>query len=145
MTKELNDILNNSRVSGKELLSLIDILHAQNGNKKPVYYHSKSFSDKVILPHKTFVLMNEAVIKSSELLSELSFSLADTVKKQELEQENAELKRLLEIIEEKGVGIGYLKTCETLAEYNSMCREDEENYTKKLTQEEFDTLRGYFK
>jgi len=56
-------------------------------------------------------------------------------------QEN---EKVLEVIKEKGVDVGYLKTCKTLEEYNSNCWNDEEDFNKKLTEEEFDLLKRYF-
>ena len=54
-----------------------------------------------------------------------------------------EQEKVLEIIKEKGVDVGYLKTCKTLEEYNSNCWNDDEDFNKKITQEEFDLLKRY--
>lgn len=54
-----------------------------------------------------------------------------------------EQEKVLEIIKEKGVDVGYLQTCKTLKEYNSSCWADEEDFNKKLTQEEFDLLKRW--
>ena len=56
-----------------------------------------------------------------------------------------EQKKVLEIIKEKGVDVGYLKTCKTLEEYNYNCWNDEEDFNKKLTEEEFDLLKRWVK
>lgn len=52
-------------------------------------------------------------------------------------------KKVLEIINNKGVDVGYLKKCKTLDDYNSNCWDDEEDFNKKLTLEEFDTLKRW--
>lgn len=51
--------------------------------------------------------------------------------------------KVLKIILEKGVDVGYLKTCKTLEEYNENCWNDEEDFNKKLIQEEFDVLKEW--
>lgn len=50
------------------------------------------------------------------------------------------IKKELKIIWEKGVDVGFLKTCETVDQYNAYCWNDEE-VNKKLTQEEFNLLK----
>jgi hypothetical protein len=59
--------------------------------------------------------------------------------------ENALLKtqeqeRVLEIVKEKEVNLGMLKTCKTVEQYNAGCRIFERN---ELTQEEFDLLKKW--
>ena len=54
-----------------------------------------------------------------------------------------EQEKVLKIIKNKGVDIGYLNTCETLEEYNSNCWNDEEDFNKSLTEEEFDLVKRY--
>lgn len=54
-----------------------------------------------------------------------------------------EQEKVLKIIKEKGVDVGYLQTCKTLKEYNSSCWDDEEDFNKRLTQEEFDLLKRW--
>lgn len=56
-----------------------------------------------------------------------------------------EQEKTIKIINEKGVDVGYLKTCKTLEEYNSNCWNDEEDFNKRLTQEEFDLLKEMIK
>ena len=56
-----------------------------------------------------------------------------------------EQEKVLKIIFEKGVDVGYLKTCKTLEEYNSNCWNDDEDFNKKLTQEEFDEVKRWIK
>ncbi len=51
-----------------------------------------------------------------------------------------EQERVLEIIKEKEVNLGMLKTCKTVEQYNAGCRIFERN---ELTQEEFDLLKRY--
>ena len=61
-----------------------------------------------------------------------------------LEEYSSKQDRVLEIIKEKGVDIGYFKICKTLDDYNDYCQYYG-HYNKKLTQEEFELLKGYFK
>jgi len=61
------------------------------------------------------------------------------LKAQEQEKENAEYKKILEIIKEKNVNFDALTDSETLDDYNSKM-----NWSyRKLTQEEFDLLKRY--
>ena len=53
------------------------------------------------------------------------------------------IKKVLNLIKEKGVDVGYLKTCKTLEEYNENCWNDDEDYNKKLTEAEFDFLKRW--
>ena len=49
-------------------------------------------------------------------------------------------RNVLEIIKQKGVDVGYLKTCETLEEYN-YALPHHGNFNNKLTEEEFNLLK----
>ena len=49
--------------------------------------------------------------------------------------------KALEIIKQKGVDVGFFKTCQTLEEYNCLCWQDEVDVNKKLTEEEFELLK----
>lgn len=56
-------------------------------------------------------------------------------------------KSKLNIIIEKGVDVGYLKTCKTLKEYNRSCcyNDDGKDFNKRLTEEEFNSIKEVIK
>lgn len=58
-----------------------------------------------------------------------------------LKELNAEKKKVLEIIKEKEVSIFQLNCCKNVNEYNDLQFKKD----KKLTKEEFDTLKRYFR
>ena len=57
----------------------------------------------------------------------------DTIKQALIKAQEQE--KVLKIIFEKGIDIGWLRQCKTVEEYNYHCE------AKHLTQEEFDTLK----
>lgn len=69
---------------------------------------------------------------------ELDYDL-ETIKQYILKKQEQE--KALNVIFEKGVDVGYLKTCKTLEEYNDNCWDDKEDFNKKLTQEEFNSIK----
>lgn len=144
MSKELDDILSTSRISGKELLSLIEVLHAQNKNMKPALYCSKTYGDKIVLPRETFTLMKESIDKVGRLMVDFSATLEDIIKEQEQEKELAELKRVLEIVNNTCVDIGLLKRSENWLDYYTRYKHRTGKNTK-ITEEEFDILKRHFK
>jgi hypothetical protein len=54
-----------------------------------------------------------------------------------------EQKKALEIIKEKGIDVGFLKTCKDVKEYNYYCFDEETN--KTLTTEEFNLIKEILK
>jgi len=63
----------------------------------------------------------------------------ELVKAEDLEKENTEYKKALEIVFKKNVDIRYLKTCNTLGDYN-YCQ----YLSDELTEEEFNLLKKVF-
>ncbi len=99
------------RMSNKEILYLKNAI--EQCNDQALYYASKSFGNKYIVPRVDY----------------------EALKKKCTEYENK-----LKCIDEKNVDIKFLRECDTVEEYNKYC--DDITDEKPLTEDEFISLKG---
>lgn len=110
------------RMFNKEIIYLKQTI--EQCNDKPIYYMSRSFGNKYIVPEDEYVNFNDYA---------------------KLQNKCQELEDVLEIIKEKCVNIWFLMSSDTVIDYNTRIRELDDSEKFVLPRIEFNLLKEVLK